>query len=129
MIDARILLQCNTWLQERASNLEKVPGLSIEKKGQYVVLFNCSQYLVNWVNEQLGTGVFPPATGNAEQYFAASNYQATCLWLANYYTSIANIAEADLKKSDNKQKRSDEQTMIVALAFLRIIEYFKKARA
>lgn len=128
MVDARILIQCNSWIKERAGNLEKVPGLTEEKKNQYKVLFNCSQYLVNWLNQQLSTGVFPPTTGNAEQYFSPANYQSSCSWLASYYTSIANIAENDLKQSENKQKKSDEQTMIVAIAFLRIIEYFKKAQ-
>jgi hypothetical protein len=126
MIDARILVQSGNWVKQRMNNLDNVKGITQEKKAQYLALFNASLFLLNWINAYTKTGFEPFPTGGAEKYFGKENYQGTCAWLTNYYTSIANIADSDLKNPNNKQKEDDEQTMVIAIAFVRMTEFFRR---
>jgi hypothetical protein len=129
MIDAMILKQSREWVLATKKNLSDVKNLPEEKKVHYEILFSLSLYLLQWYGQQTNAGLPSDDTSEAIKYFSKENYQASCTRLGDYYTSIARIADEDLKKQKNKQREADEKTMKTAMVLLKITELFRKSAA
>ncbi len=126
MLDDRILMQCRDWVTERTHNLDAVKNLEPDKREYYRMLFQISLYILKWYGELARLATPFGEIKDAERFVQRENYASTCMRLSEYYNSIASIANEDLKKSKNKQKENDEQTLMVAITMMRLIDYFKK---